>query len=209
MSFSLDKLFKRKDAKSAEGADPAIGASEQDSLVAGSMADSFQNEGMYSVQGDPSQPSQFGDDDDFANQDVVSLPLLGRASPAAHQRKLLLLLGIGLVVLALIAGWVLQQSNRVAQQLTATGQSLMQSQRLAKAVSQALVGANQAFPDVKESSTVLGRNVNALNSGDSELGVQSLGDNFKADLDAISPGRARRAQRQGGDEPAEDPDPGG
>lgn len=71
------------------------------------------------------------------------------------------------MVLALIAGWVLQQSNRVAQQLTATGQSLMQSQRLAKAVSQALVGAPSAFPDVKDSSDVLTRNaLNALNSGD-------------------------------------------
>ena len=187
MSFSLDKLFKRKGATADAGADLPVAGAEQDSVVASTTDDSFQNEGMYSVQGDPNQPSQFVDEDDFGSHELISLPLLGRATAAAHQRKLLLLLGIGLVVLALIAGWVLQQSNRVAQQLTATGQSLMQSQRLAKAVSQALVGAPSAFPDVKDSSDVLTRNVNALNSGDSELGVQSLGDNFKSELDTVSP----------------------
>ena len=187
MSFSLDKLFKRKGATADAGADLAVAGAEQDSVVASTTDDSFQNEGMYSVQGDPNQPSQFVDEDDFGSHELIALPLLGRATAAAHQRKLLLLLGIGLVVLALIAGWVLQQSNRVAQQLTATGQSLMQSQRLAKAVSQALVGAPSAFPDVKDSSDVLTRNVNALNSGDSELGVQSLGDSFKSELDTVSP----------------------
>ncbi|MPM28660.1 hypothetical protein SDC9_75187 [bioreactor metagenome] len=188
MAFSLDKLFKRKEAVADGGADLTVEHSEQDSLVAGSLADSFQNEGMYSVQGDPGMNSQLGEDEeDFGSSEMITLPLLGRATPAAHQRKLLLLLGIGVVALALIAGWVLQQSNRVAQQLTATGQSLMQSQRLAKSVSQALVGAPQAFPDVKDSSSVLGRNVAALNSGDSELGVQSLGDDYKGELDTISP----------------------
>ncbi|QIL83431.1 methyl-accepting chemotaxis protein [Diaphorobacter sp. HDW4A] len=187
MSFSLDKLFKRKGAPADASVEQAVEHTEQDALAAGSLADSFQSEGMYSVQGDPNQNTQYGDEDEFANHELISLPLLGRASAASHQRKLLLLLGIGLVVLALVAGWVLQQSNRVAQQLTATGQALMQSQRLAKSVSQALVGAPQAFPDVKDSADVLTRNVNAMNSGDSELGVQALGDTFKPELETVSP----------------------
>ena len=196
MSFSssLDKLFKRKGEKSDVNPDLAGELTEQDPQAGDAMADSYQNEGMYSVQGDPGQNTQFGEEDEFVNHELISLPILGRATAASHQRKLLLLLGVGLVVLALIAGWVLQQSNRVAQQLTATGQSLMQSQRLAKSVSQALVGSPQAFPDVMDSSTVLARNTNALNSGDSELGVQSLGDNYKPELEAISP-LVERAER--------------
>mgnify|MGYP003600463133 CR=1 FL=1 len=196
MSFSssLDKLFKRKGEKSDVNPDLAGELTEQDPQAGDAMADSYQNEGMYSVQGDPGQNTQFGEEDEFVNHELIALPILGRATAASHQRKLLLLLGVGLVVLALIAGWVLQQSNRVAQQLTATGQSLMQSQRLAKSVSQALVGSPQAFPDVMDSSTVLARNTNALNSGDSELGVQSLGDNYKPELEAISP-LVERAER--------------
>ena len=44
------------------------------------------------------------------------------------------------------------------------------------------MGSPQAFPDVVESSGVLARNVRALGSGDSELGVESLGEPFKPDL---------------------------
>ena len=113
---------------------------------------------------------------------TLSLPMLGEAPSATHQRRLLILLALGVGVLALIAYWVLQQADRSAQQLTATGQSLMQSQRLAKSVSQALVGSPQAFPDVVESSGVLARNVRALNAGDSDLNVQALGESFKTDL---------------------------
>ena len=64
--------------------------------------------------------------------DTISLPVLGTASVARHQRNLFILMGLGLLVLALVAAFALRQSNTVAQQLTATGQSLMQSQRLAK-----------------------------------------------------------------------------
>jgi hypothetical protein len=49
-----------------------------------------------------------------------------------------------------------------------TGDSLMQSQRLAKSVSQALVGSPQAFPDVRDSATVLARSVRGLKDGDDE-----------------------------------------
>ena len=45
--------------------------------------------------------------------------------------------------------------QRGAAQVAATGQALMQSQRLAKSVSQALIGNPAAFPEVKESAEVL------------------------------------------------------
>src|SRR3989344_1942716 len=192
------KLFNRKPATPETGATAGAADDGQDLLATGSLdgaqlRDTYQAEAMNSVQGDPDgySPELAASD---AEEDLIALPVLGRATAAAHQRRLLALLGIGVAVLALIAFWVLQQADRSAQQLAATGQSLMQSQRLAKSVSQALVGSPQAFPDVVESSGVLARNVRALNAGDGELGVESLGEPYKPDLDAVNP-LMERAER--------------
>src|SRR5574337_501050 len=189
----LGKLFQRKPAEPDAGLNPSYIAA--DSMIAGPLSQAYQADGMGSVQGDGGA-SQYHEDG-VGEDDLVTLPLLGSATTTAHQRRLLLLLGVGLLVLALIAGWVLQQANRSARQLTATGQSLMQSQRLAKSVSQALVGSPQAFADVAESSGVLARNVRALSNGDGELEVQALGEAFKPELDAIAP-LMERAERNAG-----------
>ncbi len=100
------------------------------------------------------------------NPNLLSLPVLGRRTIAQHQRILLGLLGLSVLVLAVVAYRALNQADTVAQQVAATGQSLMQSQRLAKSVSQALVGSAAAFPDVKESSA---REAQASIIADSEL----------------------------------------
>ena len=185
------KLFNRKPEESDTGLGADVVGDGQNVLTTGSiegsaMRESYQTDAMNSVQGDPDGVSSELSTTD-ADEDLISLPLLGSNTAAGHQRNLLALLAIGVVLLALIAGWVLRQADRSAQQLAATGQSLMQSQRLAKSVSQALVGSPQAFPDVVESSGVLARNVRALNSGDSELGVESLGEQFKSDLEGTTP----------------------
>lgn len=157
------------------------------------LLESYHSDAMNSVQGDPGRGAQAASTPD-ERQDLISLPVLGQARAADHQKRLLRLFAVGAVALVLIAGWVLQQADRAAQQLAATGQSLMQSQRLAKSVSQALVGSPQAFPDVMESAGVLARNVRALSGGDSELGVQALGGRFKSELDAVTP-LMERAER--------------
>ena len=185
------KLFNRKPEESDTGLGADVIGGGQNVLTTGSiegntMRESYQTDAMNSVQGDPDGVSSELSTTD-ADEDLISLPLLGGNTAAGHQRNLLALLAIGVVLLALIAGWVLRQADRSAQQLAATGQSLMQSQRLAKSVSQALVGSPQALPDVVESSGVLARNVRALNSGDSELGVESLGEQFKSDLEGTTP----------------------
>ncbi|RAR54038.1 UNVERIFIED_CONTAM: twitching motility protein PilJ [Acidovorax defluvii] len=185
------KLFNRKPEESDTGLGADVIGGGQNVLTTGSiegntMRESYQTDAMSSVQGDPDGVSSELSTTD-ADEDLISLPLLGGNTAAGHQRNLLALLAIGVVLLALIAGWVLRQADRSAQQLAATGQSLMQSQRLAKSVSQALVGSPQAFPYVVESSGVLARNVRALNSGDSELGVESLGEQFKSDLEGTTP----------------------
>ncbi|MCK6415221.1 MAG: methyl-accepting chemotaxis protein [Giesbergeria sp.] len=185
----IGNLFNRKSDAPQTDAGPA---SDQDLLVSDELKP-YQADALNSVQGDPDSPvSEMPSAE--ADADLIALPVLGQATAAVHQRRLLMLLALGVVLLALIAGWVLQQEDRAVQQLASTGQSLMQSQRLAKSVSQALVGSPQAFPDVVESSGVLARNVRALNSGDDELGVQSLGEPYKPELEAVTP-LMERAER--------------
>ena len=133
-------------------------------------------------------------DDLTLEQGSIELPLLGPAPAATHQRRLLTMLALGVLLLALVAGWVLQQADRSAKQLAATGQSLMQSQRLAKSVTQALLGKESAFVELQDSASVLGRNVRALTQGDAELGVQSVDASFEQDLGSVS-ALAQRAEK--------------
>ena len=172
---------------------PAPSSLGDDSFVIG-QRDPYQNEHLNSVHGDPNAPADDAWDAGADKSDVVTLPLLGQATVATHQKRLLILLAVGVLVLALIAGWVLQQADRGSQQLASTGQTLMQSQRLAKSVSQALVGSPQAFPDVSQSADVLARNVRALNSGDAALGVQAVGEAFQPELTTVVP-LMERAER--------------
>ena len=81
--------------------------------------------------------------------------------------------------------WTVSQTDRGAQQVGAIGQSLMQSQRLAKSVSQALVGSPEAFPELKESSAALSSNVHGLQNGNDK--VTALGDAYSAEMGKIVP----------------------
>ncbi|MGA8391202.1 MAG: methyl-accepting chemotaxis protein [Burkholderiaceae bacterium] len=119
--------------------------------------------------------------------DLLSLPLLGERTTVQHQRLLAILLGAALVVLTAVTFYSLNQADKVAQQVAATGQSLMQSQRLAKSVSQALVGSPQAFPDVKESADVLAKTVRGLQSGDPALRLVAVGPEEMGDVDRALP----------------------
>ncbi|MDP1997976.1 MAG: type IV pili methyl-accepting chemotaxis transducer N-terminal domain-containing protein, partial [Rhodoferax sp.] len=119
--------------------------------------------------------------------DQITLPVLGAGTVVQHQRRLSTLLGLSLVVLAVVTVFALNQTDKVAQQLGATGQSLMQSQRLAKSVSQALVGAAQAFPDVSESSGVLASSVRGLKDGDAAMSLSALSEGYLPELEKITP----------------------
>ena len=118
---------------------------------------------------------------------LIALPLLGPRTVAAHQKILFILLALALLLLAAVALNALNRSGQVAQQLSATGQSLMQSQRLAKSVSQVLVGGQQAFPDVNDSAIVLVKNVRGLKQGDDQLRISALGSDFDPELDKVMP----------------------
>ena len=119
--------------------------------------------------------------------ELVSIPGLGARTVLQHQRLLGVVLALSLLLLAGVTIVALSLSDRVAQQLGATGQALMQSQRLAKSASQALTGAAQSFPDVLDSAGVLAKNVHGLQSGDDSLRLSALGESFKAETDKIVP----------------------
>ncbi|WP_028996425.1 methyl-accepting chemotaxis protein [Azohydromonas australica] len=90
-----------------------------------------------------------------------------RAARRLERHRLLLGSLVGLGVLALVAGTMLalQRAERGAAQVAASGQALMQSQRLAKSVNQALAGQPAAFAEVEASAEVLARNLRGLRGG--------------------------------------------
>lgn len=111
---------------------------------------------------DSRHPGSPGDDDTFPS----GLPLLGSWPLARQQWALAILFGLGLAGLLVTAALAFAASGRGAAQAAAAGQATMQSQRLAKSASQALLGAESAFPELRESSEVLAGNVRGLQAGE-------------------------------------------
>ncbi|MES3009959.1 MAG: methyl-accepting chemotaxis protein [Pseudomonadota bacterium] len=122
---------------------------------------------------------------------LIALPFLGSKPVAQHQRTLTILFIASLVVLGGAVFYTLNQANQLSQQVAVTGQALMQSQRLAKSVSQALVGAEQAFLEVRDSAQVLSTNVRALRSGDAQLGVSAASGEYQDGVEKVVPGMER------------------
>jgi len=99
----------------------------------------------------------------------TGLPLIGTRPVADQQRILIAMALIGLIGLIVVTFMSLLAANRGSAQVAASGQALMQSQRLAKSVSQALIGSPAAFPEVKESADVLVKNVRSLRTGEGSV----------------------------------------
>jgi len=111
--------------------------------------------------------------------------------PARQQRILAIMLAVVVLLLLLVAGSAILRAERLAQQVAATGQSLMQSQRLAKSISQALVGSAPAFVEVKDSADDLTRRVQGLTNGDDALRLERVGNQYDEDMAKINPLVAR------------------
>ena len=109
-----------------------------------------------------------------ASEILVKVPGIGTRSVRAQRRLLSALLTVSLVVVLPAFAYKLQLLDTLAQQIAATGQALMQSQRLAKSVTQALVGNPQAFADMASSTAVLSQSIAALEQGDVGMRIQAL-----------------------------------
>jgi twitching motility protein PilJ len=120
------------------------------------------------------------------------LPVVGRWALAAQQRFLVVLLVLGIVALLAAAAWAVAQGNRSAAQIGAAGQAQTQSQRLAKSVTQALLGQEAAFAELRESQQILVRNVRGLSDG--SAGVAALDAGLQPQVQALLPA-LERAER--------------
>ncbi|MDB5889975.1 MAG: methyl-accepting chemotaxis protein [Polaromonas sp.] len=187
----FQKIFKTKSPQPADSVDMSSMGAAPDS-VAVSMDDmSMSATAVREAGSDDAFGSGSGDASDqvlaVPDADLLKLPLLGQRTIAQHQRILLSLLGLSVLVLGAVAYRALNQAETVSQQVAATGQSLMQSQRLAKSVSQALVGSAQAFPDVRESSDVLAKTVRGLKSSDDSLQLKAVSQDLQPDIEKVVP----------------------
>ena len=106
---------------------------------------------------------QYPDADDVSKG--KPLPLIGHLPQARQQRVLFGLVGAGLLGLAVSTTLALSSASRNSDRVGSVGQALMESQRMAKSVSQAMVGVPAAFPELKDSADVLTRNVRGLGEG--------------------------------------------
>ena len=113
------------------------------------------------------------------------LPLIGHLPAARQQRILAWLIGLGLAGVVAVAVTSLLAANRGSAQVGAIGQALMQSQRLAKSVSQALIGDAKAFPEVRDSVEVLARNTRSLSNGEGEVPIAPS--NVRETIDPLLP----------------------
>lgn len=117
------------------------------------------------------------------------LPIIGRLPTNTQQRlfgMLLLLALIGLIFAVVLGN---RAATNNATQIQITGQSLMHSQRLAKAVNSALLGNPQSFNELRESSDALVRNIGALKEGSatSELKVNAAGAESQLVITKLNP----------------------
>jgi twitching motility protein PilJ len=198
----LSKLFSKKSeepqAETSGELSLATPDASLDPMATGAMDTQEHDRPMATAPADPDSMADESIAPDAAEEaELISVPLLGRRPVVVHQRILFTLIGFALVVLAAVAATAVAQADRVAQQVGSTGQSLMQSQRLAKSVSQALVGSPQAFPDVKESSDVLAKTVRGLKAGDTDLRLQPVGELLQEDVSKIIP-LMERAEKNAG-----------
>ena len=158
-------------------------------LDVGAMQQTAQMDSSIITEAAPSEMAEFtevrraGDAD--ASAAGSGLPVIGDRPLGEQQRILggLVLLGfIGVVAVTITS---LNAASRGSAQVGATGQALMQSQRLAKSVSQALIGSPAAFPEVRESTDVMAKTVRDLKTGEGNLAAAPAG--VQESLDPLLP----------------------
>ena len=181
----FSKLFKRKE----EAADPGVSIFPDGDQVM--LSEGTTGEAVVAAPAPTMIAAGANDymeqlvEGDASGDDLVTLPVLGTAPASKHQKTLLAVVIGGLVVFFALAMWAILQSRTTSGQLSATGQALTQSQRLAKSVGLALNGNSQAFNDVAESSSILKKNIDGLKAGDSDLGIKALSSSYAEVLNPL------------------------
>ena len=115
--------------------------------------------------------------------DYITLPVLGRRPVVLLRNAGVAIVVASLLLFIVLAALTLSKSNKTSAQVAATGEALMQSQRLAKSVSLAMIGDQQGIKDVEDRYKALAKGVNQLKDGDGE--VPALGGNLQPSIQAI------------------------
>lgn len=180
------------EALSTEGMVSTTGVHVPDTEAGAATVQSVPNESIISE----SAPSEFPADYQRPNEDISEvslmeprsgLPLMGHLKLDRQQRLLGAGLAVGVLGLVLSAFLSVNSADRRAAQSAATGQAQMQSQRLAKSVSQALIGRATAFDEVSESAKVLASNARGLASGDDALDLKAVSSGVQEVLSPLLP----------------------
>ncbi|MBH1957643.1 MAG: type IV pili methyl-accepting chemotaxis transducer N-terminal domain-containing protein [Burkholderiales bacterium] len=186
---NIQKLLKTRSGQPEDSMTMASAQMAGDSFAASSMngrariSAAEAQEEIFS----PSSMAAVTGDGVLVNTELLSLPVLGLRPLGEHQKILVVVLAVAVAALALVTFFALSKADRVAQQVAATGQVLMQSQRLAKSASQALVGSAQAFPDVRESADVMAKTVRGMKSGDESLRLSAVSGALQPVVDKFTP----------------------
>jgi len=170
----------RFDETSARADGPDLPLPGHDGTVAldiGAMQQTASMDSSIISEAAPSEMAEFSETRVQAGETAAAnaLPVIGGRPLGEQQRILGGLVLVGLIGLVVVTILSLNAAGKGSAQVGATGQALMQSQRLAKSVSQALVGSPAAFPEVRESTEVLARTVRGLKTGEGDLAAAPAG----------------------------------
>ena len=132
----------------------------------------------------PAMQDQRDVEDSRGEQPIGRLPLIGRLAVGTQQRLLVGLLAVSMVLVGIALAATLRTTSYSAQLLNTSGDALMQSQRLAKSVSAALLGSTEGFRELAASADALERDMQRLHAP----GAAAIG---AAPLQAVTPGVQR------------------
>lgn len=114
------------------------------------------------MEGNPTETSP-------ATNGHAPLPLIGNRPVGEQQRVLAVVLIVAVILVGLGLAVTLRVASSSAKRLDTTGDALMQSQRVAKSISAALLGSREGFGELKTSAEALNADMQHL-SGNATLG---------------------------------------
>jgi twitching motility protein PilJ len=155
---------------------PPLSASMTLDMNAVTQITSFGGEASILSEAQPSEAAgEFGDTRSPGGASIApagrALPLIGGMALVQQQRLLAGVVGAGLLALVIGTFLAVKAANDSATQVGAVGQARLQSQRLARSVSQALVGNSAAFAETRDSAQLLALSVRGLKDGSAGIAV--------------------------------------
>ena len=117
---------------------------------------------------------------------AMRLPVIGNKPVNTQVQMLLALLATFLVLFIVVLIYDNRVAANTALQIEIVGDTLMHTQRLAKAAPNAVEGNRSAFTEVKESRDAIAGNLEALIKGDATRNLSASGGGMQSDLQKVS-----------------------